>query len=336
YHPLHGQETFCLEGVGQGVDQRFAGILESLTNAFVSLDRQWRVTYMNLQTESLLQKTREELLGKILWEAFPEALGSTFYRKYHEAFETLTSIRFEEFYPPLHKWFEVESYRSREGMSVYFQDITRHKQVEEELFKLAAIVESSDDAIFSRTLDGIVLSWNTGAERLYGYSALEMIGQPIHTLVPPERRQEWEEMMQRLAEGQRLEHFETVRTRKDGRCIDVSITVSPLRDASGKIIGASTFARDITERNQMQEQLRASEKRFRALIEKSSDSFVLIDTKGMLLYVSPSTTGLLGYMPDELVGHIAFEMIHPDDVESTMQVLAAIVQEPGKSVRAEF
>src|SRR2546421_5036079 len=216
------------------------------------------------------------------------------------------------------------------------QDITQHKQVEEELFKLAAIVESSDDAIFSRTLDGLILSWNKGAERLYGYTPQEMIGRPIHTLVPADRRQEWEEIMQRLAEGHRLEHFETVRSRKDGSLIDVSITVSPLRDASGKVSGASTIARDITERKQMQEQLHASEKRFRALIEKSSDSFVLIDTNGMLLYVSPSTTGLLGYKPDELVGRIAFEMIHPDDVESTMQVLAAIVQEPGKSVRDEF
>ena len=101
FHPLRAQKTFSLEDVGQGVDQRFAGILDNLTNAFVSLDRQWRVTYINLQAESLLQKTRVELLGKILWEAFPEALGSTFYHKYHEAFEALTSIRFEEFYPPL-------------------------------------------------------------------------------------------------------------------------------------------------------------------------------------------------------------------------------------------
>ena len=101
FHPLHAQKTFSLEDLGQGVDQRFAGILDNLTNAFVSLDRQWRVTYINLQAESLLQKTRVELLGKILWEAFPEALGSTFYHKYHEAFEALTSIRFEEFYPPL-------------------------------------------------------------------------------------------------------------------------------------------------------------------------------------------------------------------------------------------
>ena len=336
FHPLHAQKTFSFEDVGQGEEQRFAGILESLTNAFICLDRQWRVTYINLQAESLLQKTREDLLGKILWEVFPEALGSTFYRKYQEAFEVLTSIRFEEFYPPLRKWFEVQVYRSKTGVSVYVQDITQQKQAEEELFTLAAIIESSDDAIFSKTLDGIVLSWNTGAERLYGYSALEMIGQSIHTLVPPERRPEWDAIMQRLAEGQRIEHFETVRSRKDGGRIEVSITVSPVRDASGKLIGASTIARDITERKQMQEQLRASEKRFRALIEKSSDSFVLIDTKGMLLYVSPSTTGLLGYTYNELVGHSAFERIHPDDVETTVQVLAAIVQEPGKSLKAEF
>ena len=236
--------------------------------------------------------------------------------------------------PPAQRTFSLEDVG--QGMSVYFQDITQHKQVEEELFKLAAIVESSDDAIFSWTLDGIVLSWNTGAERLHGYSAHEMIGQSIRILVPVDRRPEWEEIMQRLTEGQRIEHFETLRSRKDGRRIDVLITVSPVRDASGKIIGASTIARDITERNQMQEQLRASEKRFRALIEKSSDAIVLVDTNGVLLYVSPSTTRLLGYTPDELVGRSAFELIHPEDVETIAHALVAIVQEPGKGPKAEF
>ena len=112
---------------------------------------------------------------------------------------------------------------------------------------LEAIVESSDDAIFSKTLDGLVLSWNSGAERLYGYSAHEMIGQPIHIIAPLERRQELADIMQRLSEGHRIEHFETVRRRKDGRLVDVSVTISPLRDATGKIIGASTIARDITK-----------------------------------------------------------------------------------------
>ncbi|HKF38540.1 MAG TPA: PAS domain S-box protein, partial [Ktedonobacteraceae bacterium] len=207
---------------------------------------------------------------------------------------------------------------------------------EEALLTLAAIAESSDDAIFSKTLDGIVLSWNSGAERLYGYSAHEMIGQSISTLVPHERRQEWEAIMQRLRAGQRIEHFETVRRRKGGSLIDVSITVSPVRDASGKVIATSTIARDITERNQMQEQLRASEKRFRALIEKSSDAIVLLDITGMLLYASPSTTRLLGYTPDELVGRSAFELIHPEDGETIAHALAALVREPGKGPKAEF
>src|SRR5260370_42637488 len=158
---------------------------------------------------------------------------------------------------------------------------------------MAAIVESSDDAIFSKTLDGIVLSWNSGAEQLYGYSALEMIGRSIRTLVPPERRQEWEAIMQRMRAGERIEHFETVRSRKDGSLIDVSLTVSPVKDASGKVIAASTIAHDITERKQMQEQLRASEQRFGALIEKSSDALVRLDRTGMLLEDSPATTRLL-------------------------------------------
>jgi diguanylate cyclase (GGDEF)-like protein/PAS domain S-box-containing protein len=217
--------------------------------------------------------------------------------------------------------------------------IARHlasPTAEEALLTLAAIVESSDDAIFSKTLDGIVLSWNSGAERLYGYSVLEMIGRSIRTLVPPERRQEWEAIMQRLRAGQQIEHFETVRSRKDGSLIDVSLTVSPVKDASGKVIAASTIAHDITERKQMQEQLRASEQRFRALIEKSSDAIVLLDMIGMMLYASPSTTRLLGYTPDELVGRSAFELIHPEDAETIAHALAALVQEPGKGPKAEF
>ena len=239
--------------------------------------------------------------------------------------------------PRTQKTFPVEDLaRGMDQRLARIADITPYDQAEEELINLAAIVASSDDAIFSKTLDGIVLSWNSGAERLYGYSAYEMIGQSILTLVPAERRQEWEEIMQRLSEGHRLEHFETVRSRKDESLVDVSITVSPVRDASGKVIGASTIARDITERKQMQEQLRASERRFRALIEKSSDAIVLVDETGMLLYASPSTTRLLGYTPEELVGHSAFELIHPEDVETVARALAALVQEPARGPKAEF
>ncbi len=118
---------------------------------------------------------------------------------------------------------------------------------------LEAVVESSDDAIFSKTLGGLVLSWNSGAERLYGYSAQEMIGRSISVLVPEDHRPELAAILHQLAEGQRVAPFETVRRRKDGRLVDVSVTISPMWDATGKLIGASTIARDITERKQAEE-----------------------------------------------------------------------------------
>jgi PAS domain S-box-containing protein len=117
---------------------------------------------------------------------------------------------------------------------------------------LASIVESSDDAIVSKDLNGIVTSWNKGAERLFGYSAKEMIGMPILTLIPPDRHDEEPGILRRIRRGERIEHYETVRRRKDGSRVDVSITVSPVKDSTGKVVGASKIARDITEAKQAQ------------------------------------------------------------------------------------
>jgi PAS domain S-box-containing protein len=120
---------------------------------------------------------------------------------------------------------------------------------------LAAIVESSDDAIISKNLDGIIISWNSAAERIFGYSAAEAIGQPITMIIPSDRRAEEKEIMARLKQGLRVDHFETVRLAKDGHLIDFSITISPIRDAEGKIIGASKVARDITQRKATEKEL---------------------------------------------------------------------------------
>lgn len=126
---------------------------------------------------------------------------------------------------------------------------------------LAAIVESSHDAIISKTLDGIVTSWNGGAVRLFGYSADEAIGQPITLIIPPDRLSEEDVILQRLRSGERIEHYETVRRTKQGDLVEVSITVSPVRDRKGRIVGASKVARDITERKQAEAMLRQSERR---------------------------------------------------------------------------
>lgn len=120
--------------------------------------------------------------------------------------------------------------------------------------RLAAIVASSDDGIVSKDLDGIIMSWNKGAEKIFGYSAEEIIGKSIRTIIPPELQQEEDTILSRIRQGKKIDHFQTTRVRKDGRRVDVSITVSPIRDHSGKVVGASKIARDITEEKRMQRQ----------------------------------------------------------------------------------
>jgi len=134
-------------------------------------------------------------------------------------------------------------------------DISARKQAEAAEWRLAAIIESSDDAIISKNLDGIITSWNRGAERLFGYQAEEVIGQPITLLIPEDRQDEEPRILERLRRGERVDHFETVRRRKDGRQVAISLTVSPVRNQHGRIIGASKIARDITERKRLEELL---------------------------------------------------------------------------------
>lgn len=142
------------------------------------------------------------------------------------------------------------------GVVLVFRDVTEARRAVEARLHLAAIVESSEDAIISKNLDGIIVSWNQGADQLYGYKADEIIGQPLARLVPPDHPDELPALMARLGRGERIEHFETVRVRKDGSRLDVSLTISPVRNAEGKIIGASKIARNITARKRSEAGLR--------------------------------------------------------------------------------
>ena len=154
---------------------------------------------------------------------------------------------------------DIEALKDTDGNIVgavnCFQDITERKRSEETALALAAIVESSNDAIVSKDPDGIITSWNGGAERIFGYLAEEIVGKSIAILTPPDFQKEEEAIIERIRRGQRIEHYETVRQRKDRSLIDVSLTVSPIRNAQGKIIGASKIARDITERKRSEAQI---------------------------------------------------------------------------------
>ena len=232
----------------QAARERATDILESISDAFFAVDHDWRFTYVNREAEELLGHSREELLGKNVWEEFPRAEDSEPYRQIRRAVEDGVTTEFETFSPLLGMWIAGRAYPSWEGLSVYFRDVTERKRAEEERARLSAIVESSDDAIIGKTLEGIITSWNKGAERIYGYSAEEAVGQPISMLVPLERPNEIPGILESIRRGEKVDHFETVRMTKDGRRLDISLTVSPIRNSAGDVGGASTIARDITER----------------------------------------------------------------------------------------
>jgi two-component system, chemotaxis family, CheB/CheR fusion protein len=150
------------------------------------------------------------------------------------------------------------------------EDVTERQLADAATASLAAIVNSSDDAIVGKDLDGIITSWNKGAERLFGYTAQEAIGQPITMLIPPDRQHEEPEILARLKRGERVDHFETVRVSKDGSLLDISLTISPIKDAAGRVIGASKIARDVTNRKRAEEELRRAHAELQARAEELS------------------------------------------------------------------
>lgn len=153
-----------------------------------------------------------------------------------------------------------------------FVDITERKQAEELRARLAAIVEFSDDAMISKTVDGTITTWNKGAERLLGYTAEEVIGQNITLIIPPDRLGEEATILEKIRRAERVEHFETVRKRKDGSPVDVSLTISPLKDSSGRVVGASKVARDITDKKLAERVLQQAHDHLESLVEKRTAS----------------------------------------------------------------
>ncbi len=163
--------------------------------------------------------------------------------------------------------------------------------------QLAAIVESSDDAIVSKDLNGTIKSWNRGATRLFGYTAEEAIGKSITILIPPDRLDEEPKILQRIRQGERVEHFETVRRRKDGSLVDISLTISPIKDRLGRVIGASKIARDITDRKAAEAKLQANERRLQDLLSAIPAAIYTTDAEGKITYFNEAAVELAGRTP---------------------------------------
>lgn len=190
---------------------------------------------------------------------------------------------------------------------------------------LAAIVESSDDAIFSKTLEGVITSWNRAAQRLYGYSPEEIIGKSISVLMPPEKSEDFAMIMDQLKQGQRVEHYETERMTKDGRRLEVSLTVSPLKDEQGHLIGASTIARDITQQKRMMEELLF----LSYLPQQMADAVIATDWQYRIRSWNEAAEVLYGWKREEVLGKQAREILPTKFATSSSQVWQQQLQSTG-------
>ncbi len=247
--------------------------LTSIGDAVISTDVEGRVVFANPVALSLLRRTKVEVVGKPIGEVF-QIVNEFTRRPVPSPVERVlreggiiglanhsiliahdgTEVPIDDSAAPILQNGKIA------GVVLVFRDVTERRRAQQDAAYLASIVESSDDAIIGKSPDGIIQTWNAGAERLYGYRAEEVVGHPMVELLPPERQHEESDILERLRQGKRVVHFETVRLRKDGSLVDVSLTISPIRDKAGQIVGASHMARDITEQKRTAEQIRQTQK----------------------------------------------------------------------------
>lgn len=312
-------------------------IMQNMGEGLYTVDAQGLVTSLNPAGEKLFGWTFEELRGRKMHDVthYKHRDGSSYPAEECAGFQVLhngvTLSNHEDvfirkdgtFFDVIYSSAPLREHGQITGLVVVFRDITAQKHDAEIRNRLAAIVEFSDDAIISKNLKGGITSWNRGAERLFGYTAQEAIGQHITILIPPDRAHEEPGIISRIASGELIEHFETVRRRKDGTLLDISLTISPLYDSSGHIIGASKIARDITQKKRSERALLESEKRYRTLVSQVKDYAIFrTDTSGRATSWNEGVERVLGYTEQEFIGlDIAEAIFIPEDLQAGVHIL---------------
>jgi len=284
-------------------------LIEASLDPLVTISTDGTISDVNEATVRITGVPREKLIGTDFSEYFtdPERAKAGYEKVFREGsvtdYELEIRHRQGRLTPVL---YNASVFRNEAGnISGVFaaaRDITEQKKAEAESSLLAAIVENSDDAIIGKSLDGTILSWNAGAQKIYGYSAIEAVGRSISILVPPDQIDDLELILEKIKQGKPVFHYETHRMRKDGTQIQVSLTLSPVKDRSGKLVGASTIARDITERKKAEEAIQRAGAYNRSLIEVSLDPLVTISPDGTITDVNAATANVTGYSRKELIG----------------------------------
>ena len=300
--------------------QHLASIVQSSEDAIIGKTLDFTVVSWNAAAERLYGYSGEEMIGKpisVLFPAEKTAEEETIRQKLltGEVLDHYETERIRKDGRRIQVSITVSPIKDAlgtvVGASAVARDITEQKRIELEHQLLAAIVSSSEDAIMAKTMDGIITSWNRGAEKLYGYAAAEMLGKTVTLLIPPERPDDFPLIMSRIRNGEGVEQYQTVRQRKDGTRLDISLSVWPIHDDRGTIVGASAIARDVTKHKQVDLALQQSEARFRKLLDTAPGAILIIDSDGHIVQINARVEQLFGYEPDALIGRSVEVLLPP-------------------------
>ena len=314
-----------------GLEERFRLLLEAAPDAIVVTKQDGRIVLVNTQTERLFGYAREELLGQKVELLMPQRVRRR-HTKVRAAYLRHPSVR------PMGTGLELYG-RRKDGsefpvdvslshlqtggetlVSGFIRDISERKRSEEMASHVASMIQASDDAIIGKSVDGTIVSWNPGAERLFGYKAEEVIGRPMALLVPPDRTAEFARIMKGLRHGKHIEHYETTRLHKDGHRIEISVTISPVKDRTGAVIGASVIARDITRQKLVEELV----SHFAAIVETSEDAIISASLNGTILSWNAGAERLYGYKAQEMVGRPLSLQGPPGQTDKMARVMKAL------------
>lgn len=327
------------------LQQTLAVTLASIDAGFVATDREGKVTHMNAVAQRVTGWPLHEAIGKSLWQVLDREDRPTSYASRNPVdvmVEQGPNVEVAQYVVAISRQglrtaIEVRAALTRgedasvRGLALVFRDMTEHMRSEVESSRLAAIVESSSDAIIGKTLDGRITSWNGAARQLFGYSAEEAIGQRVQMLIPSDREAEEMGILARLASGQRITAFDTVRRTKAGELIDVSLAISPIHDAAGRIVGASKILRDVTRQRRAEAALRESEARLRFTLESAQIGDWEFDPATQQGRRSIRHDRCFGYteLQPEWNFDIFLRHVHPDD-RSTLAATFHAAVEKGK------
>ncbi|HET9529327.1 MAG TPA: PAS domain S-box protein, partial [Blastocatellia bacterium] len=309
-------------------NEQIRRVLESITDGFFALDNQWRFIYINRQTEKFLQKDRGDLLGRSIWDEFPQAADSTFYEQCHRAVSEQTDVKFEHFYPPLESWFKVYACPSPDGLSVYFNDITERKFSEEALREseanYRAIFDAVDDAIMVHDIEtGEVLDVNRKACELYACTAEEarkLVPQGWSTGEAPTTTRAALERIQKAAGGE-PQFFEWQAKDKTGRKFWVEVSLKRTRiGGEDRVLGV---VRDISLRKQEEEQLREQA----ALLDHATDAIIVQDMEGVVLYWNKSAERMYGWQASEAKGRNVRDLHYKENLSQYRAARSALLKD---------